>query len=131
MDNLKPLTKRQIDNLVNYADWSEKSIEKYLVEECKKIGLLCLKYTNPNQVGYPDRLIIMPEGRVIWVELKSKGKKPSQVQEYRHEELRSIGHVVKVISSKETVDDLLYMIREWSRAHTNTKFHRLVQKGLI
>ena len=76
------------------ADVSEKAIERYLVEQAKQNGLLCLKYSNPNMVGYPDRLLVLPGGNVIWVELKSKGRKPTKIQQMRMAELTGMGHLV-------------------------------------
>lgn len=99
--------KRSIGNIVDHAEISEKTIERYLVEQAKQSGLLCLKYSNPNMVGYPDRLLVLPSGRVIWAELKSRGRKPAKIQQLRHAELASMGHQVYVIDSKAGVDELI------------------------
>ena len=53
------MDKRSIENITHHADVSEKAIERYLVEQAKINGLLCLKYSNPNMVGYPDRLLVI------------------------------------------------------------------------
>ena len=68
------MNKRSIENIERHAEISEKAIERYLVEQAKENGLLCLKYSNPNMAGYPDRILVIPDGRVVWVELKSRGK---------------------------------------------------------
>jgi hypothetical protein len=57
--------------------------------------------------GYPDRLVCLPHRNIVWVELKSKGKKPTKLQEIRHQELRDLDHKVWVISSKPEVDELI------------------------
>lgn len=101
------MDKRIIENLTRHADVSEKAIERYLVERCREHGLPCLKYSNPNCVGYPDRLIVLPGGMVLWVELKSKGRKPSKIQRARMAVLISMGHAVCIIDNKPAVDDLL------------------------
>ena len=101
------MDKRIIENLTRHADVSEKAIERYLVERCREHGLPCLKYSNPNCVGYPDRLIVLPDGMVLWVELKSKGRKPSKIQLARMDELTDLGHSAVVIDNKAAVDDLL------------------------
>ena len=98
---------RGIDNIVRHAEVSEKAIEKYLVDQTKLLGLPCLEYSNPNMVGYTDRLIVLPEGGVVWVELKSKGRKPSKVQQVRMAELTAMDHDVHVIDSKAGVDNLI------------------------
>ena len=99
--------KKQVENIVRHSEVSEKAIEAYLVKRCKESGLLCLKYSNANTTGYPDRLVCFSFGGVVWVELKSKGRKPTKLQEIRHQELRDLDHKVWVISSKPEVDELI------------------------
>lgn len=101
------MMKKELYNITHHAEVSEKAIEKYLVSETKKLGGLCLKYSNPNMVGYPDRLVLLPGGKLVWVELKSKGKKPSKVQALRFAHMASMGHPVEVCDSKQAVDDIL------------------------
>ncbi len=101
---------KAVDNVVRHAEVSEKVIERYLVERAKHLGLPCLKYANANMTGYPDRLIVLPDGKVVWVELKSRGRKPSKIQQLRHAELEAIGHTVLVIDSKGGVDDFINRI---------------------
>lgn len=98
---------KQIDNITRHSEVSEKAIERYLVEQASNNGLLCLKYYNPNMAGYPDRLLLIPGGKTYWVELKSKGKKPSQLQSRRMAELIAMGFPVAVIDSKDAVDELI------------------------
>lgn len=106
------MDKRSIENLTHHADVSEKAIERYLVEQAKQNGLLCLKYSNPNMVGYPDRLLVLLGGGVVWVELKSKGRKPTKIQQIRMSELTGMGHLVKVIDNKADIDELIKTIKE-------------------
>ena len=113
--------KKSIANIVNHAEVSEKAIEAYLVKKTKEANLMWLKYSNANVTGYPDRLICLPFGQVIWVELKSKGKKPTKLQQIRHKELTDIGHQVRVISSKLEVDELMWDIEEWKKEFLNPK----------
>ncbi|GEM_PF-1518408 len=99
--------RRSIDNIANHAEVSEKAIEKYLVKRAAEHGVPCLKYSNPNVVGYPDRLLVIPGGGVVWVELKSKGGKPTKIQQLRMAELSEMGHAVYVIDNKADVDELI------------------------
>ena len=62
---------------------SEKFIERYLCSEVESRGGLALKYSNQGAMGYPDRLCLLPGGRVFWVEVKSKGRKPDILQRIR------------------------------------------------
>lgn len=98
---------RNIDNITKHAEVSEKAIEKYLGEQVTSIRGLCLKYTNSNVTGFPDRLVCLPGGYTAWVELKSKGKKPTRLQSIRHQQLRNLGFNVHVIDSKQGVDELI------------------------
>lgn len=103
--------KKSVENIVRHADISEKAIERYLAESVREIGGVCLKYSNPNMVGYPDRVCLMPHGGIIWVELKSKGQKPTKIQILRHEQLAKLGHPVLVFDSKKQIDDYLSIWR--------------------
>lgn len=94
----------KIENITKHAEVSEKSIERYFVQLVKKLGGVCLKYSNLNATGYPDRVAIMPAGVCLWFELKSKGRKVSKVQAIRIKELESIGHTVYVCDSKESIN---------------------------
>jgi predicted RNA polymerase sigma factor len=122
--------KKNIENIVKHAEVSEKAIEAYLVKRMAEIGLPCLKYSNPNKVGYPDRLIVLPSRmQVIWVELKSKGKKPSAIQDERIKELMQLGQCVAVISSKKGVDELCLHISEGINEYVEQAALREAQKG--
>lgn len=99
--------RRQIENITRHAEVSEKAIERYLADRVKALGGVCLKYSNPGMTGYPDRLCVMPEGKTIWVELKSRGRKPEALQEVRFRQLASLGHRVYVCDSREKVDEVL------------------------
>src|SRR5574344_1940558 len=98
---------KKIDNIVRHAEVSEKAIERYLAACVKELGGICLKYSNPGMVGYPDRICLLPGGETIWVELKSKGGGLKAVQKIRITQLRKIGHTVHVCSSKEAICEVL------------------------
>ncbi|QHJ81272.1 MAG: hypothetical protein [Caudoviricetes sp.] len=84
----------------------ERDIEAYLVKRCKEIGALCDKFTSPQRRSVPDRLITFG-GRVLFVELKATGKKPTEAQVRDHERRRAAGAEVVWTDSKEGVDRLL------------------------
>ena len=50
--------------------YSEKYLERKLVERIKAAGGLCLKFASVTEAGYPDRVCLMPNARTLWVELK-------------------------------------------------------------
>ena len=99
--------KKKIADIVNHSEVSEKAIERYLVDEVKKLGGVCLKYSNQNMAGYPDRLILLPGARTIWVELKSKGKHTTPLQHVRIRTLQNLGYSVFVCDNKESVDNVI------------------------
>lgn len=81
----------------------EHVIEQFLIKECKARGWLCLKFLSPSMAGLPDRMILAPGGRVVFVELKAPGQKPRRLQESVHNMLRQLGFSVCVLDSKEAV----------------------------
>lgn len=95
------------EQIARHAEVSEKALERYLIREIEKRGGKCLKYYNPRLAGYPDRLCLLPEGHMGWVELKSRGKRPERLQEARHEELRKLGQRVWVADCRETIDRIV------------------------
>ncbi len=103
--------KRSIDNIIQHSQVSEKMIEKYLFDSVKALGGICLKYSNPNMAGFPDRVVLLPNGITIWVELKSKGKKPTGLQKIRIARMKEIRHEVYVIDSRESVDAMLNKVK--------------------
>jgi len=96
---------------MNTKNMNEKLIERKLREEVKKLGGLALKFSSPSFTGMPDRLIILPGGVTLFVEVKSTGKKPEPLQQAVIAKLRKIGHRVEVLDSQESLDKLLNSLR--------------------
>ena len=69
----------------------EKDIEKRLVREVKKLGGLCLKWVSPGNSGVPDRIVLMPGGKAIFVELKRPGGREGALQRYWRVALEALG----------------------------------------
>jgi hypothetical protein len=82
----------------------ESVIEKRLKKEIEKIGGKALKFVSPGMSGMPDRIVLLPDGKIFFIELKAPGKKLRALQEYRAKELRTLGFKVKVIDSIEGID---------------------------
>ena len=58
----------------------ESKIENKLEIEVKKRGGMALKFVSPGLAGVPDRIVLMPKGKVAFVELKAPGKKMRVLQ---------------------------------------------------
>lgn len=86
---------------------SEKTLEHSLAEKIRRRGGICLKLQGNMYAGMPDRLILLPGGRAVFVELKSEGIKPRKLQLIRHEELRALGFKVFVIDTHEKLTQFL------------------------
>ena len=86
---------------------SEKEIENYLVRKIKKKKGIAYKFTSPGNSGVPDRLCLLPNGKIFFVELKSPGKKPRALQVNQITKIMSLGQRVYVVDSKEKVDEVL------------------------
>ncbi len=89
---------------------SEKYLERKLVRAVEAVGGMCIKIHNPYYRGLPDRLVVMPDGGIVWVELKTKGKKPTKLQELAHAELRKREQAVYVIDSEAKFNEFTKLI---------------------
>ena len=103
---------KRVASIAGMKDTSEKTLEVYIVRRVRSMGGRCLKYSNPGEAGYPDRLILLPGGMTAFAEIKSKGKRPTALQDFRHEELRRLGFPVYVIDSRQDVDNAIRELTE-------------------
>lgn len=88
----------------------EKDLEKKLVLGIKKLGGKAFKFVSPGNVGVPDRLIVMPEGRMFFVELKTDTGKLSKLQGRQIEFLIKMGCEVVVSYGLQGVTDILKVL---------------------
>jgi len=82
----------------------ERDIEKALVRKVRSLGGLCEKYVSPARRSVPDRLVSLPGGRIIFVELKAPGKVPTENQKRDHEKRRALGCDVRIIDTLGEID---------------------------
>jgi hypothetical protein len=82
----------------------EKKIERALSRRVKALGGLCEKFVSPGRRSVPDRIVTLPGGRVIFVECKAPGKKPTDLQSRDHARRRELGCDVRLIDSLEGAD---------------------------
>lgn len=90
----------------------EKDIEQYLVKQAKAAGGKAYKWTSPGNAGVPDRIVMLPGGRVAFVELKAPGGKSTALQLNQQRFIASRGLPVTVVDSKEAVDQLIDNMQE-------------------
>ena len=85
----------------------ESQIERKLTLTVKKRGGLALKFVSPSFSGMPDRLLLFPDGKLAFAEIKAPGRKPRPLQISRIEKLRSLGFKVYVIDSIEMIGGVI------------------------
>jgi hypothetical protein len=89
----------------------EKQTEQKLVSSVKKLGGICPKFTSPGFDGMPDRIVLLPGGRMAFVEVKAIGCKPRPLQLARHGMLRRLGFQVYVLDDAAQIGGILDEIR--------------------
>ncbi len=87
----------------------EKEIEQKLVKAVHAAGGICPKLVSPGFDGMPDRMVLLPDGKLTFVEVKAPSKVPRPLQVARHRQLKALGFRVYVIDS---VEQIKYMLEE-------------------
>lgn len=84
---------------------TEKAIEQYLVSQVNlALHGKCIKMSPQGQSGWPDRVILFPDGRTAFAELKCDGGVVSKIQKERIKELRAMGFEAWILWSRNDVD---------------------------
>ena len=86
---------------------SEKNTEQKLVKAVKSKGGLARKFVSPGFDGVPDRIVLLPRGRIAFIELKAKGRKMRPLQVRRKRQLELLGFSVYCIDSPEQIGGIL------------------------
>lgn len=85
----------------------ESELERYVIRCCLSYGMMTFKFVSPNNRGVPDRIIIS-NGRVLFLELKQPGKKPTKLQELVLSRLRAAGCKAFWTDSKDEAKHIIY-----------------------
>lgn len=85
----------------------EKIIESRLVQEVQSREGLCWKFTSPGTDGVPDRIVLMPGGKIAFVEVKAPGEKMRALQIRRKQQLERVGFSVYCLDSLEQIRPIL------------------------
>lgn len=86
---------------------SEKTLERQLNKAVKDKGGMSIKLLTALFRGLPDRLCLLPVGRLFFIEMKSTGDKPSKIQQVVHRRLAKIGFPVYVLDTKVKLDEFI------------------------
>ena len=88
---------------------SESALERRLTHEIRALGALCIKLTSPGFAGVPDRLVLLPGGVCVFVEMKAPGKTERPRQVYVQRVLRGLGFTV--FGSVDSVEKIAEVVR--------------------
>lgn len=86
---------------------SERHVEQALVDRVSAAGGLAIKFVSPAMSGMPDRIVVMPGGRIAFVELKRPGERPRPLQVRMHQMLIERGADVRVVDDLAAVEQLV------------------------
>ena len=89
----------------------EKTVEAKLVKAVKNMGGLAPKFISPGLDGVPDRLVLLPGGKIAFIELKVENRKMRPLQVRRKRQLESLGFLVYCIDRPEQIGGILNEIQ--------------------
>ena len=90
----------------------ERDIEVLLREGVKQLGGKAYKWVSPGNAGVPDRIVILPGGKVIFVELKQENGRLTRLQKVQQEILHGMGAVAVTLRGAEDVKMYLDVLKE-------------------
>lgn len=85
----------------------ESKIESHLCKEAKKRGGVALKFVSSGMNGVPDRIVLLPNGKMGFVELKAPGENPRPLQIKRMRGLEKLGFRTYVADNREMIGGIL------------------------
>lgn len=86
---------------------NEKTIERRLCQEILALGGLAWKLISPGTAGVPDRLILLPGGRVAFVEVKAPGQIMRPLQARRKAQLEALGFQVYCLDGVKQIAGII------------------------
>lgn len=86
---------------------SEQKIEEQLVKAVRGQNGLCLKINSTSMTGLPDRLLLLPGGKLAFVEVKRPGGKPRPIQVKRMNDLKQLGFYCYVLDRLEDIQSII------------------------
>ena len=92
----------------------ENVIETEFVKAVRNAGGIAYKLTSQTANGLPDRLVLFPAGKTIFVELKAPGKMLRPLQRKRRYQLMKLGFPVLCIDRLEQIQPCINAILTWT-----------------
>ena len=96
----------------NIKKYSEAQIEKHLFDEVNKLNGIAYKFTSPGHAGVPDRIIMLPNGLIILIELKKETGTLSELQINTINKMQNKNIEVYVLYSIKDVDEFIAYIKK-------------------
>lgn len=87
----------------------ERSVEAKFCRYATRLGGRAIKLRNTGRRHDVDRILVLPHGVVVWVELKRPGNKPRPGQKRHHAWLRRLGHKVLVCDGTNLPQAFTYL----------------------
>lgn len=111
-----PKTPESVERTVGSAGWRwegmrESQIERGLVKVAEAVGGMALKFVSPGCAGVPDRIVLLPGGKLAFVELKVHGRQLRPLQKKRKGQLEALGFLVYCLDGIEQIGGMLDEIR--------------------
>ena len=91
---------------------SEKRVEALLVSGVKQMGGVAYKFVSPGNSGVPDRIILMPGGKIYFVELKREGGQLTNLQKRQINRIQKLDCQVDVLHGLAEVSNFLLRLQK-------------------
>lgn len=88
----------------------EQHLEQALVKTVEALGGVCWKLVSPGTAGVPDRIVLLPDGHVGFVEVKASGGKVRAIQKHRLRQLKHLGFTALVLNDPDEVEEVCHAI---------------------
>lgn len=109
----------------------ERDLETKFRDTVKRAGGRAVKLVSPGNAGMPDRLVVLEDGKMGFVELKQEGKKPTGLQKAQIRRLLGLGHYVSVLDRSEDICPTIDEIWEWEPRKAEAKIQELESRGCL
>ncbi|MDK8352349.1 VRR-NUC domain-containing protein [Actinotignum sanguinis] len=88
----------------------EQHLEQQLVKTVEDLGGVCWKLVSPGTTGVPDRIVLLPDGHVGFVEVKAPGGNVRAIQKHRLRQLKYLGFTALVLNNPDEVEEVCHAI---------------------